>query len=77
MSKEFSDAPLTVNGITVRPSWPWSKEYRAEISASMRQAVSGALPLEERERRYVEWYAAQNGLTHEQARRKIMQGGAS
>ncbi len=76
MSKDFSNAPFTVNGITVRPSWAWSKEYRAEILASMRQAGSGALPPDEIERRYVKWYAAQNELTYEQAQKKIMQGAA-
>ena len=24
-TKDFSDAELTVDGVTVKPTWPWSK----------------------------------------------------
>lgn len=72
MSEDFSDAPLTVNGITVKPTWPWSREYRASVAESIRRTGQTDLSPKERARRYVEWYAVKNGLTYQQARQKIM-----
>lgn len=71
MSKDFSAEPLTVDGVTVKPTWPWSTQYRAEVAESMRQNVRYGLPTEETERRYVAWYADQHGLTLKRAREKI------
>lgn len=71
MTQDFSDAPLTVNGITVKPTWPWSKTYRAEVAEGMKQSGKGDLSPKETERRYVEWYADQHGLSLSQAREKI------
>lgn len=71
MSKDFSDAPLTVNGVTVKPAWAWSREYRAEVAEGMRQSGSSDLSAKDRERRYVEWFAAKNDLTEHQARKKL------
>ena len=71
MSKDTSDAPLTVDGVTVKPTWPWSKQYRAEVAEGMRQSGRGDLSVEEAEQRYVEWYAENNGMTEEEARHKI------
>lgn len=75
MSQDFSDAPLTVDGITVRPDFPWSTNYRAHVAAQMREGGTSHLPASEREDRYVEWYADANGLTLEQARERIMEAG--
>ena len=71
MSKDCSNAPLTVNGVTVKPTWPWSKQYRAEVAESMKQSGKGDLSPVEREGRYVAWYADQHGLSLSQAREKI------
>ncbi len=74
MSKDFSDAPLTVNGVTVKPKWKWSAQYRAEVADSMRQSGKNDLSPEDAEQRYVEWYAEKNGLTHDEARAQIFDG---
>jgi hypothetical protein len=71
MSRDFSDAPLTVNGITVKPTWPWSKQYRNEVAEGMRQNGSSHLRAGEADQRYVKWYADQHGLTEAAARRHI------
>ncbi len=71
MSQDFSDAPLMVNGITVKPTWAWSKQYRAKIAKEMRQATQSDLSPKEIKRRYIEWYAVENGLTYHQARQKL------
>ncbi|KKK85007.1 hypothetical protein LCGC14_2777610 [marine sediment metagenome] len=71
MSKDFSDAPLTVNGVTVKPTWLWSKRYRAEVAESMRQNGKSHLRTGEADQLYVEWYADQHGLTETEARRRI------
>ena len=71
MSADFSDAPLTVDGVTETPTWKWSTEYRATVAAELRRATLGDLTPQETERRYVAWYAAQHGLSIEDARAKI------
>ncbi len=71
MSQDFSDSPLTVHGVTVQPTWPWSKQYRAVVAESMRRINRTDLSPEEAERRYIEWYAEKNGLTYQQAREKF------
>ncbi len=71
MSQDFSDAPLTVAGITVKPTWRWSAQYRAEVAEGMRQAGKGSLSIVETEQRYVEWYADRHGLTEAEARRRV------
>lgn len=62
--------PLTVEGVTVTPTWPWSPEYRAHVKAEM-SSSRYALPPGEAAQRYIEWYAAEHGLSKEQARAKI------
>ena len=74
MTQEFSDAPLTVDGVTVKPTWAWSKQYRASVADSMRRTGTSDISPGEREQFYVEWYAAKHGLTHSQAWRKIEKG---
>ncbi len=76
MTRDFSDAPLTVDGVTIKPNFKWSAGYRDHVAETMRQAGKSDIEPEETERRYVEWYAAKNGLTIKQAREKIMPGGA-
>ncbi len=71
MSQDFSDAPLTVAGITVKPTWAWSKQYRDEVAEAMRQNGSSHLRTGEADQRYVEWYMDQHGLTEAEARRRI------
>ncbi len=71
MSKDFSDAPLTVNGVTIKPTWHWSAQYRAEVAEGMRQSGKGSLSIVETEQRYVAWYADKNGLTEAEARRRV------
>ncbi len=75
MTKDFSDAPLTVNGIKVKPKWKWSAQHRADVAEDMRQNGSSHLRANEAEARYVEWYADKNSLTTDQARQRI-EGGA-
>ena len=74
MSKDFSDAPLKVNGITIQPKSPWSAEYRAHVANNMSLVGRRDLSPEEIEDRYVKWYAEKNGLTHDEARRRIFDG---
>ncbi len=71
MGKDFSNAPLTVDGVTVNPTWAWSTEYRASVAAELRHATKGDLSPEETEHRYVEWYADKHGLSLKQARLRI------
>ena len=71
MSNDFSDAPLTVAGITIKPQWQWSAQYRAEVADGMRQNARSHLRPFEAEARYVQWYAEKNGLTTEQALQRI------
>lgn len=74
MTKDFSDAPLKVDGVTVKPTWPWSSAYRESVAAELRRASTGDLPPEETKRRYVAWYAEKHGLTLEEARERIEAG---
>jgi len=71
MGYDFSSAPLTVDGVTVNPTWPWSKEYRASVAAELRRATKCDLSPEETERRYVAWYAQEHGLSLDEARAKV------
>ena len=71
MSNDFSDAPLKVNGITVKPAGPWSKQHRADVAEDMGKLQTSHLPPGEREYRYVKWYAAQHGLTFAEARQRV------
>ena len=71
MSRDFSDAPLTVEGVTVKPTWPWSKQYRAEVAEGMRENGQSHLSTRDVKQRYVEWYAVENGLSEHQARKKL------
>lgn len=71
MTKAFSDEPLTVDGVTVKPTWPWSTQYRAEVAESMRQNGRSRFSPGAIATLYIEWYVDQHGLTHEQAREKI------
>ncbi len=71
MSQDFSDAPFKVDGVTVKPTWPWSSAYRASVVEELRRATKGDLLPEELRRRYVAWYAAKNDLTLAEARSKI------
>ena len=71
MAEDFSDAPLTVDGVTVKPSWPWSREYRAQVAAELRATSKSSLPPGEAERRYVEWYAQKHDLSVKEARLRV------
>ena len=71
MTKDFSDAPLTVEGVTVKPTWPWSKQYRAEVAENMRLQGYSHIPPDEVACRYVEWYANKYGLTHKEVRKRL------
>lgn len=71
MSEDFSRAPLKVDGVTVQPTWAWSKEYRASVAAELRRATRSDLSPEEIECRYVAWYAQEHGLTFHEAREKV------
>lgn len=71
MSNDFSDAPLTIDGVTVKPTWPWSPAYRAVVAENMKQSRRSRFSPGGIATLYIEWYADQHGLTHEQAREKI------
>ena len=71
MAQDFSDAPLTIDGVTVKPNWPWSARYRAEVADELRNATRGDLSIEETEQRYVSWYATEHGLSVKTARLRI------
>ena len=77
MTEDFSSAPLVVDGVTVTPTWPWSREYRAEVAAGMRATGKTHVSAHDAEQRYVEWFAAKHGLTHHQARQRIKGGAAA
>lgn len=71
MSDDFSTEPLTVNGITVQPKWPWSKEYRAEVARQIRASGRSDVLPRDRERQYLEWYARRHGITPKEARKTL------
>lgn len=58
-----SAKPLVVDGVTVKPKWEWSPEYRAEV----RRSLTATTPAD-RERReaaeleYVRQWAQRRGL---------------
>lgn len=67
MAGEFSDKPLTVDGVTVKPKWAWSDTYRREVADMLKSSALTHLPAGERELRYAKWYAAKHGLSLEEA----------
>ena len=71
MAQDFSDAPLKINGVTVKPNWAWSPQYRAEVADELRNATKGDLSPEEVRDRYVTWYARQHGLSVKEARLRV------
>ncbi len=71
MTEDFSSAPLVVDGVTVQPTWRWSKQYRADVAAELRAMGESHLSSHDAERRYVAWYAAEHGLTLDEARAKV------
>ena len=71
MTQDFSDEPLVVDGITIRPTWPWSREYREHVAEGMRAAGRPELSEKGRESRYIDWYAANYGLTTSDARQRV------
>ena len=71
MTQDFSDAPLRVNGVTVKPNWDWSAQYRAEVADELRNATRGDLSPEEVEHRYIAWYAQEHGLSPAEARLRV------
>ena len=71
MTQDYSDAPLTIDGITVQPNWKWSAQYRASVAEGMRASGRSDLSPSERKDRYVEWYASQHGLTLREARERV------
>ena len=71
MAEDFSDAPLTVDGVTVKPGWPWSREYREQVAAELRATSKSSLLPGEAERRYIDWYAQEHGLSPAEARLRV------
>ena len=71
MAQDFSDAPLRVNGVTIKPNRAWSAQYRAEVADELRDATKGDLSPEEVEHRYVAWYAQEHGLSVKEARLRV------
>ena len=71
MTDDFSDAPLTVDNITVKPGWDWSDWYRDEVAENMQASGRPELSAKGRESRYVEWYADQHGLTTSEAWQRV------
>ena len=71
MTQDFSDAPLTVDGLKVEPGWDWPEWYRKEVAEHMRQSGKSHLSDHTVKQRYVEWYAGQHGLTLVEARERV------
>ena len=71
MTQDFSDAPLIIDGITVKPKFRWSKQYRADVAETMRATGQTDISESERESLYIKWYAAKNGLTRDEAKRRV------
>ena len=71
MAQDFSDAPLRVNGVTIKPTWAWSPQYRAEVANELRNATKGGFSPEEAEDRYIDWYARTHALDLIEARLRI------
>ncbi len=71
MTEDFSSAPLVVDGVTVQPTWRWSKQYRADVATELRAMGESHLSSHDAERRYVAWYAQEHGLGLEDARARV------
>ncbi len=71
MSKDFSNAPLVVDDVTIKPTWPWSRQYRAEVTSWIRASARSSISPEESGARYAAWYAEEHGLTLKEARERI------
>ena len=74
MAQAPSDAPFKAHGVTVKPNWDWSAQYRAEVADELRNATRGDLSPEEVEHRYIVWYAQEHGLGLAEARLRIKSG---
>jgi hypothetical protein len=66
----FSSAPLTVNGITITPKWPWSTWYRSWVRQTWKHEPS-RLDAYGRAREYVRWLMQSRDWTEDQAREHI------
>jgi hypothetical protein len=76
LTKPFSDAPVKVDGVEVKPRWPWSAGYRQHVRESIRAISAPAtVPDEQRIRQYVEWYADQHGLKYAEAKAILQREG--
>ncbi len=71
MTQNFSDAPLTVDGVTVKPTWKWSSTYRARVADELQRTTKSDLDLMQAESRYIAWYAQEHGLTLDAARVRV------
>ena len=71
MTDDFSDAPLTVDGSTVKPGWDWSNWYRDEVAENLRASGKSHVSDHDAEQRYIDWYADQHGLPRDEAQRRV------
>lgn len=71
MSETFSDKPLTVAGVTIRPKQPWSPQYRSYVREQLRALGKADVPPEVVEDRYVAWYAHKHRISIEEARARL------
>ena len=71
MTQDFSDAPLIIDGITIKPKFRWSKQYRADVAEGMRATGQTDISESERESLYIKWYAEKHELTRDEARRRV------
>ena len=71
MTQDFSDAPLIIDGITVKPKFRWSKQYRDHVAETMRATGKTDISESERNLRYIKWYAEKHELTRDEARRRV------
>lgn len=60
MTKPFSDMPAVVDGIAIKPRWPWSSTYRSEVRATTRALSRSDISEADRARQYCKAYAAQH-----------------
>ena len=51
----FSNKPMTVNGVRIQPTWPWSNQYRKIVRAEMAKIKTDPLA---RAYDYKRWYKA-------------------
>ena len=71
MTDDFSDAPLTIDGITVQPKHRWSAGYRDHVAETMRATGQTDISESERESLYIKRYAEKHGLTRDEAQRRV------